>query len=111
MTFPYPYMNGRLHLGHGFTLTKSEIRAGYESVKGKNVLYPFAFHCTGMPIQAAAHKLRREFEDYGCPPVVPEEKVDEAAAKAAADADAAAKKAASSTGAYKGSKSKARLLE
>lgn len=26
-TFPYPYMNGRLHLGHAFTLTKAEFAA------------------------------------------------------------------------------------
>lgn len=23
-TFPYPYMNGMLHLGHAFTATKAE---------------------------------------------------------------------------------------
>ena len=61
-TFPYPYMNGRLHLGHAFTITKAEFAAGYQKLRGKNVLFPFAFHCTGMPIQAAANKLRREIE-------------------------------------------------
>merc|ERR1711964_602670 len=47
VTFPYPYMNGVLHLGHGFTLSKAEFAAGYHRLKGKNVLFPFAFHCTG----------------------------------------------------------------
>jgi leucyl-tRNA synthetase len=64
-TFPYPYMNGRLHLGHAFTVTKADFAAGYQMLQGKQVLFPFAFHCTGMPIQAAANKLKREIEDYG----------------------------------------------
>ncbi len=29
-TFPYPYMNGYLHLGHGFSMTKSEFTARYQ---------------------------------------------------------------------------------
>lgn len=29
-------------------------------MQGKKTLWPFAFHCTGMPIQAAADALRRE---------------------------------------------------
>ena len=60
LNFPYPYMNGRLHLGHAFSLTKAEFTARFQRLLGKNVLFPFAFHCTGMPIQAAANKLRDE---------------------------------------------------
>jgi leucyl-tRNA synthetase len=47
-------MNGRLHLGHAFSLTKAEFCANYKRLKGFNVLFPFGFHCTGMPIQVIA---------------------------------------------------------
>lgn len=71
ITFPYPYMNGRLHLGHAFSLTKAEFTARFQRILGKNVLFPFGFHCTGMPIQASANKLKEEIATYGCPPVFP----------------------------------------
>lgn len=67
-TFPYPYMNGRLHLGHAFSLTKAEFSARFNRLMGKNVLFPFGFHCTGMPIQAAANKIKREIDMFGAPP-------------------------------------------
>ncbi len=54
VTFPFPYSNGHLHIGHAFSLTKSVFRAQFERHLGKNVLFPFAFHCTGMPIQAVS---------------------------------------------------------
>ena len=38
---------------------------------GKRVLFPFAFHCTGMPIKACADKLAREMEEFGFPPKFP----------------------------------------
>lgn len=72
-TFPYPYMNGRLHLGHAFSLTKCEFAVRYQTLKGKTSLFPFGFHCTGMPIKACADKLKREIELYGCPPKFPQE--------------------------------------
>ena len=59
VTFPYPYMNGRLHLGHTFTLAKGEFAVRYQRLKGKKCLYPFGFHCTGMPIKASADKIKR----------------------------------------------------
>lgn len=57
--FPYPYMNGSLHLGHAFTISKIEFAAGYERMLGKRVLFPHGFHCTGMPIKVCAHLLVR----------------------------------------------------
>ena len=60
LTFPYPYMNGCLHLGHAFSFSKCEFTARYQRMAGKNVLLPFGFHCTGMPIPACADKLRKE---------------------------------------------------
>ncbi|TPX45376.1 leucine---tRNA ligase [Synchytrium endobioticum] len=64
-TFPYPYMNGRLHLGHSFSLSKVEFAMGYERLQGKRCLFPFGFHCTGMPIKAAADKIRKEVAKFG----------------------------------------------
>ena len=71
--FPYPYMNGLLHLGHAFSLSKLEFAAAYHRLKGENVLFPQGFHCTGMPIKACADKLKREISLYGCPPVYPDD--------------------------------------
>jgi len=71
--FPYPYMNGYLHLGHAFSLSKVEFAAAYHRLRGANVLLPFAFHCTGMPIKASADKLVREIQQFGDPPTFPHE--------------------------------------
>jgi leucyl-tRNA synthetase len=63
VTFPYPYMNGLLHLGHAFSVTKCDFQSRYQRLNGKNVLFPFSFHCTGMPIGAAANRVKEEFEE------------------------------------------------
>ncbi|GFX35205.1 leucine--tRNA ligase, cytoplasmic [Trichonephila clavipes] len=75
VTFPYPYMNGRLHLGHTFSLSKCEFAVGYQRLKGKKCLFPFGLHATGMPIKACADKLKFEMETYGCPPKFPAETI------------------------------------
>jgi leucyl-tRNA synthetase len=58
-TFPYPYMNGRLHLGHLMIIIKTDIATRYRKRKGQDVMFPFGFHCTGMPIYASAMKLQQ----------------------------------------------------
>ena len=49
-------MNGSLHLGHAFTVSKIEFAAGYQRMKGKRALFPMGFHCTGMPIKVRTHR-------------------------------------------------------
>jgi leucyl-tRNA synthetase len=51
----YPYMNGSLHLGHAFSLSKIEFMTRYERMQGKRALFPLGFHCTGMPIKVHSH--------------------------------------------------------
>ncbi|KAK0189731.1 hypothetical protein F5146DRAFT_1139201 [Armillaria mellea] len=63
--FPFPYMNGSLHLGHAFTISKIEFAAGYQRMLGKRVLFPHGFHVTGMPIKASSDKIIREMSLFG----------------------------------------------
>lgn len=53
-TTAYPYLNGRLHLGHGFTVSKIEFATGYQRLQGKRALFPLGWHCTGMPIRVSS---------------------------------------------------------
>ena len=63
VTFPYPYMNGPLHLGHGFTATRVDVYARYMRMKGFNTLWPWAWHWTGEPIVGAALRVKKGDED------------------------------------------------
>lgn len=65
VTMAYPYMNGVLHAGHSFTLSKAEFATGFERMNGKRALFPLGFHCTGMPIKSSADKIKREMEMFG----------------------------------------------
>lgn len=104
--FPYPYMNGYLHLGHAFSLSKLEFASAYHRLRGANVLLPFGFHCTGMPIKASADKLTREIEKFGNPPVFPvvKEESGEPEAKPEGESEGSQPQAG---GKFKGKKSKA----
>ncbi|MCE7735226.1 MAG: leucine--tRNA ligase [Candidatus Heimdallarchaeota archaeon] len=57
INFPFPYVNGSPHLGHGYSFMKAEIMARYQRMLGKNVLFPFAFHATGEPIAGMAKRV------------------------------------------------------
>ncbi|WXG40457.1 MAG: leucine--tRNA ligase [Candidatus Freyarchaeum deiterrae] len=56
-TFPYPYMNLTLHLGHALTCLRVDIYARFKRMQGFNVLFPFAFHYTGEPIVGVAKRV------------------------------------------------------
>ncbi|RSH93027.1 cytosolic leucyl tRNA synthetase [Saitozyma podzolica] len=76
-TFPYAYMNGSLHLGHAFTISKIEFAAGFERMRGRMFCSPLDTmpqECPSRqvlacghadPIQASADKLIREMEMFG----------------------------------------------
>ena len=106
VTFPYPYSNGHLHIGHAFSLTKAVFRAQFERHNGKHVLFPFAFHCTGMPIQAAANKLKTEIQLYGTPPQFPEDSSEEVKQQMLAEKEKEAAAKAAIAGKGKGQKTK-----
>jgi leucyl-tRNA synthetase len=57
LTFPYPYVNGSVHLGHGYTIMKADFLARFKRMNGYNVLFPQGFHATGEPIAGMAKRL------------------------------------------------------
>ena len=52
-------------------MSKCEFAAGFERLLGKNQLYPFGFHCTGMPIKAWRGQARVRDGDLRDSPVFP----------------------------------------
>ncbi|MCL4344039.1 MAG: leucine--tRNA ligase [Nitrososphaerota archaeon] len=63
VTFPIPYMNGPLHLGHAYTISRADAYARYYRLRGYNVLFPQAWHWTGQPIVSAAERLAKGDEN------------------------------------------------
>lgn len=57
ITFPFPYVNGPLHLGHAYTATRLDVYARFKRMQGYNVLYPWAWHWTGEPITGMAKRV------------------------------------------------------
>jgi len=59
ITVPYPYTSGPLHIGHGRTYVTGDVIARFKRLLGFNVLFPMAFHVTGMPILSISDRIRR----------------------------------------------------
>jgi leucyl-tRNA synthetase len=64
VTFPYPYMNGPLHVGHAFTATRVDAYARFKRMQGYNVLWPWAWHWTGQPLLGASERVAKGDEAY-----------------------------------------------
>ncbi len=64
VTFPYPYMNGPLHVGHTFTASRVDAYARFKRMQGYNVLWPWAWHWTGQPLLGASQRVARGDEAF-----------------------------------------------
>src|SRR5512135_2541956 len=64
VTFPFPYMNGPLHVGHAFTATRVDAYVRFKRMQGFNVLWPWAWHWTGQPLLGASQRVAKGDEDY-----------------------------------------------
>jgi len=64
VTFPFPYMNGPLHVGHAFTASRVDVYARFKRMQGYNVLWPWAWHWTGQPLLGASQRVARGDEAY-----------------------------------------------
>jgi leucyl-tRNA synthetase len=64
VNFPFPYMNGPLHVGHAFTASRVDAYARFKRMQGYNVLWPWGWHWTGQPLLGASQRVARGDEAY-----------------------------------------------
>ena len=64
VTFPYPYMNGPLHVGHAFTASRVDAYARFRRMQGYNVLWPWGWHWTGQPLLGASQRVAKGDEAF-----------------------------------------------
>ncbi len=65
---PPPTVNGKIHMGHIFSYSQTEMIARYKRLRGYNVFYPFGFDDNGLPSERLvereqgkrAHEIGRE---------------------------------------------------
>jgi len=56
---PPPTISGKLHVGHIFSYTHTDIAARFNRMKGYEVLYPFGFDDNGLPTERYVEKKRK----------------------------------------------------
>ncbi|MCW3998360.1 MAG: leucine--tRNA ligase [Candidatus Bathyarchaeota archaeon] len=64
VTFPYPYMNGPLHVGHTFTASRVDVYARFKRMQGYNVLWPWSWHWTGQPLLGASQRVAKGDKEF-----------------------------------------------
>jgi leucyl-tRNA synthetase len=64
VTFPFPYMNGPLHVGHAFSASRVDAYARFKRMQGYNVLWPWSWHWTGQPILGASQRIAKGDQTY-----------------------------------------------
>ncbi len=63
VTAAFPYVNSPQHIGHVRTYGTADTYARYMRMRGFNVLYPMAFHATGIPLVAVAKRIRNNDQE------------------------------------------------
>jgi leucyl-tRNA synthetase len=58
VAFPYP--SGAMHVGHGRTYIVPDVVARFWRMRGRQVLYPMAFHVTGAPVIGISKRIARK---------------------------------------------------
>ena len=53
---PPPTVNGKIHIGHIFSYTQTEMIARYKRLRGYNIFYPFGFDDNGLPSERLVEK-------------------------------------------------------
>ena len=53
---PPPTVNGKIHIGHIFSYSQTEMMARYKRIRGYNVFYPFGFDDNGLPSERLVEK-------------------------------------------------------
>lgn len=59
LTVAYPYPSGAMHVGHGRTYIVPDVIARFWRMRGRQVLYPMAFHVTGAPVIGISRRIAR----------------------------------------------------